>query len=129
MRVLLDTHAFLWFAMGDPRLSAAARSIIEDPNNIKLVSAATIWEIAIKVSIHKLTLTVSFDDLLKDELGKKTVQLLPIEAAHAVESAKMPFHHRDPFDRMLVAQAIVEQVPLVSADAVFDQYGVQRLWT
>lgn len=128
MRVLLDTHAFLWFIMGDTRLSATARGLIEDADNERLVSAGSLWEIAVKVSIGKLTLTEPFEVIIPRELTQNGFQILPITVAHLTVLCGLPFHHRDPFDRLLVAQAMAEITPLVSADAILDAYSVTRLW-
>ena len=128
MRLLLDTHTFLWFIMGSPNLSAAARSLIEDAANEKFVSIASLWEIAIKRSIGKLTLSAPFDVLIPQQLSLNGFELLNIEIEHAAVVAALPFHHRDPFDRLLIAQAAVEQMSVVSIDTVFDAYPVTRLW-
>src|SRR5262249_40614974 len=128
MRFLVDTQAFLWFVMGDARISATARSLIEDENNERLLSIASPWEIAIKVSIGKLTLLEPFDVLVPREIQQNDFQLLAIELRHLGTVVTLPLHHRDPFDRVLVAQARVENVPIVSSDAVFDAYGISRLW-
>jgi PIN domain nuclease of toxin-antitoxin system len=128
MMVLLDSHAFLWFVMGDPRISATARAQIENPALEKLLSPASYWEIAIKVSVGKLSLTEPFDILIPREVHNGGFLILPISIAHAASVATLPYHHRDPFDRMLIAQAIVENIPIVSADAQFDAYGVHRIW-
>jgi PIN domain nuclease of toxin-antitoxin system len=96
MRLLLDTHAFLWFIMGDPKLSTAARAAIEDPTNDKLVSASSIWEIAIKVSLAKLTLAEPFAVIIPRELAGNGFAILPLSLAHAARISTMPFHHRDP---------------------------------
>jgi PIN domain nuclease of toxin-antitoxin system len=128
MRVLLDTHAFLWFIWQDSKLSSAARSTIEDPANDVFVSAASIWEIGIKIGIGKLTLAEPLDVFLSRELPGNDFELLPIAIEHVAAVVDLPFHHRDPFDRMLIAQSITETVPLVSADAIFDDYTIRRLW-
>ena len=128
MRVILDTHAFLWFIMGDARLSASARGLIEDAQNERLVSAGSLWEIAVKVSIGKLTLTEPFDVIIPRELSQNGIQILPITVAHLSVLCGLPFRHRDPFDRLLIAQAMAENVPLVSADAIVGAYPVSRLW-
>ncbi len=128
MRVLLDTHAFLWFIMGDARLSATARGLIEDATNERLVSAASLWEIAVKVSIGKLTLTEPFEVIIPRELSQNGFQILSITVAHLTILCSLPFHHRDPFDRLLVAQAMSDKMPLVSIDGVVDAYPVTRLW-
>jgi PIN domain nuclease of toxin-antitoxin system len=128
MRLLLDTHAFLWFVLKDAKLSAAARALILDPNNEVLLSPASCWEIAIKVSIGKYTLPEPFGVFMPREISNNQFDLLEIEVAHTAVVAALPFHHRDPFDRLLVAQALAEKIPLISADPVFDAYGLTRLW-
>jgi PIN domain nuclease of toxin-antitoxin system len=128
VRILLDTHAFLWFFGGDPKLSVAARSTIEDSNNDNFLSVASLWEIAIKTSLGKLSLQGSFERVIAQALADVDAGLIPIELDHLSEVAGLPFHHRDPFDRLLIAQAKSEQMPLVSADSSFDPYGVRRIW-
>ncbi|SRR6266404_1402361 len=103
MRLLLDTHTFLWFFIGDNTLSRTARTLIEDESNEKFFSIASLWEIAIKVSIGKLTLTAPFDDIFPDQLAKNGIDVLTITPAHASAVTNLPFHHRDPFDRLLIA--------------------------
>lgn len=128
MNLLLDTHTFLWFTAGDSSLSQSARAAIEDENNNLYLSVASIWEIAIKVSIEKLELSEPFEDLIPQQLAENEVELLDISVDHAALITTMPFHHRDPFDRLIAAQAKVEQLTPVSVDAIFDAYGVDRLW-
>lgn len=128
MNLLLDTHTFLWFTAGDSSLSKTARSAIEDLNNNRYVSVASLWEIAIKISIDKLTLSEPFETLIPEQLAKNEIELLNISVEHTALIASMPFHHRDPFDRLIAAQAKIEQMTLVSSDEVFDVYGVTRLW-
>lgn len=128
MNLMLDTHAFLWFIAGDSNLSQAARSAIEDVNNVRYVSIASLWEIAIKISIGKFILDEPFEVLIPEQLAKNRIELLNISVAHTARIASMPFHHRDPFDRLIAAQAKIEQLTLVSVDAAFDAYGVTRLW-
>jgi len=128
MKLLLDTHALLWFVWNHPNLSATGLSLITDPKNTLLFSAASVWEIAIKVSIGKFTLADPYDVFMNQAISTTGLTILPIEVRHAATLAALPRHHRDPFDRMLVAQALVETMPLVSTDAVFDAYGVNRLW-
>jgi PIN domain nuclease of toxin-antitoxin system len=127
-RMLLDTHAFLWFAWDDRRLSLRARNLIEDGATQPVVSAASIWEIAIKVGTGKLTLAKPLDQFLSQHLDGYEMEVLSIERSHSLRVAVLPFHHRDPFDRMLAAQSLIESLPLISADGVFDAYGVTRLW-
>jgi PIN domain nuclease of toxin-antitoxin system len=128
MKILLDTHALLWFIAGDANLSANARSLIEDAANEKHVSAASIWETAIKISIGKMSLSAPFERLFPHQLAVNGFDLLPIETKHASQLISLPFHHRDPFDRILIAQAIEENMTLVSIDTVFDNYAVTRIW-
>ena len=118
MKLLLDTHTLLWFIAGSPSLSADARTSIEDRANEKLVSIASIWETAIKVSIGKMTLSAPFDDLFPHQLQINGFDLLPIRIEHAAAVSALPFHHRDPFDRLLAAQAIKDNLALASADNI-----------
>ena len=128
MRLLLDTHALLWYLYDDAKLSVDARSLISEPANSLLISPASYWELAIKVSLRKVALKLPVIELVREATTDLGATILPIEPRHMAPLDSMPFHHRDPFDRLLIAQAMVEGVPLVSADAVFDLYGVSRLW-
>lgn len=128
MRLLLDTHAFLWFITDDPQLSAAAKTLIADPANEVLVSPASYWEIAIKVRLGKYPLSVPYLTFITQGIDRNDFKILPIEPRHTDLLTTMPLHHRDPFDRLLVAQALVEAIPLVSNDPTLDAYGVNRLW-
>lgn len=128
MRLLLDTHSFLWFIGGDKSLSAYARSLIEDDANEVFLSVASLWEIAIKVSLGKLRLEQPFDLLIPQQLYVNNIELCAITIQHASAVATLPFHHRDPFDRLLIAQALVEQFPIIGQDQIFDAYAVQRIW-
>lgn len=113
MRLLLDTHSFLWFIDGNASLSPTARTLIEVADNQPLLSMASLWEMAIKLSIGKLSLGQPFKALIPEQMRLNGIELLPIEIGHVVVVAKLPFHHRDPFDRLLIAQAMVEQIPIV----------------
>src|SRR5258707_15776650 len=128
MRLLLDTHTFLWFFVGDSSLSATARSLIEDEFNERYLSVASLWEIAIKVSIGKLTLSAPFDEIFPHHLTNNAIDLLGITLSHTSVITTLPFHHRDPFDRLLIAQAMTDQMEIVSGDGAFDDYSVTRLW-
>ena len=128
MRLLLDTHAWLWFVLGDSSLSAAARGLIEDPANDKLLSPASYWETAIKISIGKYTLPQPHDLFVRAAIEGQGFQILPILPSHTATVSTLPFHNRDPFDRLLVSQALTEGIPLVSCDTLLDTYGVRRLW-
>jgi PIN domain nuclease of toxin-antitoxin system len=128
MRLLLDTHTFLWFVWASPQLASSVRSLIEDTANQKFVSVAGLWELAVKVSIGKLTLAKPLDEFLVEHLEGNAFEMLSIERSHVAYVSTLPFHHRDPFDRMLVAQSLIETIPLLSADPIFDSYGITRLW-
>jgi len=128
VRLLLDTHSFLWFISGSTSLSPTARALIEDASNQPLLSVASLWEMAIKLSLGKLSLAQPFEVLIPQQMRLNGIKLLGIEIEHTAAVSKLPFHHRDPFDRLLIAQAIVEQMPIVSADTAFDTYPVKRLW-
>jgi len=127
MRVLLDTHAFLWGIADDPRLSLPARRAIANATE-RFLSIASCWELAIKVSRNKLTLAKPIERLVPEQLGLNGFQLLQIDLDDVARVATLPFHHRDPFDRLLVAQALSEELTVVSADPVFRKYGVKRVW-
>jgi len=128
MKLLLDTHSFLWFISGGSKLSMNARMLIEDVFNQLLLSVASLWEMAVKVSIGKLSLGQPFETLIPREMSLNGIGLLEISFPHTVVVATLPFHHRDPFDRLLIAQVIVEQIPIVSCDTAFDSYAISRLW-
>ena len=128
MRLLLDTHTFLWFLLYDLRLSTTARELIDDPANDIEVSPATYWEIAIKISLGKYELPEPYDVFIEREIATNDFRILPIEPKHTAVLIILPYHHRDPFDRLLVAQAMAEDIPIVSVDLAFDAYPVTRLW-
>lgn len=128
MRLLLDTHTFLWFVLNDPSLSPEAERLIIDPLNEIEISPATYWEIAIKIGIGKYSLAEPLSSFMEREIVTNRFRVLHIEPRHVAPLTNLPFHHRDPFDRLLVAQAMTEQIPIVSIDAVLDAYPVTRLW-
>jgi len=128
LRLLLDTHTLLWFALTDPQLSGTATSLIIDPDNEKLVSPASYWEIAIKISIKKYALSKSYEIFMDEAIDKNGFGYLHIEPKHTAALTTLPFHHKDPFDRLLIAQAIIEGIPIISGDTVLDSYPVKRLW-
>lgn len=128
MRLLLDTHAFLWFVLNDAALSQVALDLIVDPLNELLVSPASYWEIAIKISVGRYQLPESFEDWMQRQIQINEFEILPIEIAHVAAVVTLPFHHRDPFDRLLIAQAMTEQIPMISADKTLDAYLVVRYW-
>ncbi|MBD2453576.1 type II toxin-antitoxin system VapC family toxin [Nostoc sp. FACHB-87] len=126
MQQLLDTHTFIWFILGSSRFSNSLRSQIE--NNDNFLSIASIWEMAIKHSIGKLNFNLSFAEFVDQQIIMNCIQIINIEIEHILTVSQLPLHHRDPFDRMLIAQAIVENLPILSADTIFDTYPVKRLW-
>jgi len=128
MRLLLDTHPLLWFALKDPKLSQTAMSLIVDPANEKLVSPASYWEVAIKISTGKYALTQPYEIFMRAAIDLNGFLYLHIEPRHTSALTKLPYHHRDPFDRLLVAQALIESIPILSGDATLDAYGIKRLW-
>ena len=128
MKYLLDTHALLWFLKGDKKLSAKARGLIDNPGNRKFLSIASLWEIAIKVSLRKLVLDKPFEKLFPEQLHFNRIEILDITVDSLTKLTTLPFHHRDPFDRLIIAQAIVERLPIIGVDAVFDVYGISREW-
>ncbi|MFN0013019.1 MAG: type II toxin-antitoxin system VapC family toxin [Saprospiraceae bacterium] len=121
MKFLLDTHAFLWFNQGDPKLSSKARDLIENPQNEMLVSMASLWEIAIKNSLGKMELDNGFEAVM-DYVTKNKFELLYITYEHTRQQNQLPFIHKDPFDRMFVSQALVEEIDVISNDEVMDGY-------
>jgi PIN domain nuclease of toxin-antitoxin system len=126
--ILLDTHTVLWFWWDDPQLSATAKALILDPANRKLVSPASPWEVAIKVSLKKLDIGGPYLGFFPQQMARTNFDFLDMTDEHMAAIAALPFHHRDPFDRMIVAQAKTENMPVVSVDVAFDPYGVTRLW-
>ncbi len=128
MRYLLDTHAFLWAMLDDPRLSNSARALMLNADNELLVSPASYWEIAIKISLGKYTLNDDFEAFMERQTVYSEFTPLPISIQHAAVVAGLPFHHRDPFDRLLVAQAIYEEIPIISTDRALDAYSIVRIW-
>ena len=128
MTLLLDTHAFLWWITNDPRLSSNAQALIRDKNNELYLSAASAWEIAVKHSIGKLPLPQPPESLIPQHMQLNRILPLPISVEHAFGVAALPRHHTDPFDRLLVAQALSEKIPLLSADMHLRAYPVQVLW-
>jgi PIN domain nuclease of toxin-antitoxin system len=123
--VLLDTNAMIWLLAGDERMSQRARATIADESRRLVVSAVSLWEAVIKRSLGKLKAPA---DLSRRLAALRQVELLPISPLHAEAVGELPWHHRDPFDRMLVAQARAERLPIVSSDAALGEYGVEIIW-
>jgi PIN domain nuclease of toxin-antitoxin system len=127
VRLLLDTHTLLWFGTNDRRLGRRAVAAMQADDVELYVSVATVWELAIKKSARRLTLDVDVERYIAERL-EQGYRLLPIAWTHAARVEHLPFHHRDPFDRVLAAQALAEQMPCVTRDRVFRKYGVQTIW-
>ena len=128
MDALIDSHTFLWLVADPTLLSPVARAFVADPNRRLNLSVASGWELAIKHGLGKLPLTIPLSELLLLAPARAMVGWLDVRPAHMLRVAGLPQHHRDPFDRLIVAQALVEQVPIVSADVALDAYGVGRIW-
>lgn len=128
MRVLLDTHALYWYIEGDLQLTGAAQAVIQDAANEVLVSPASYWEIAIKVSVGKWKLNRPYQEFVDLGLNEYGFELLPVLPNHTALLIGLPFHHKDPFDRLMVVQAMAENIPIVSSDSVLDAYGIKRIW-
>jgi PIN domain nuclease of toxin-antitoxin system len=131
MQYLIDTHAFLWFVGNAKELSKTAKILIEDGQNEIFISIASLWEISIKTALKKLTINGKYESVI-DDLTDNSIHILPINFAHTVEQNILPSHHRDPFDRIIISQAIVEDINFISADSIFDHYlkgkAIKRIW-
>jgi PIN domain nuclease of toxin-antitoxin system len=127
MKLLLDTHTFLWFIDDSPLLSAKGKALLEADNDL-LLSIGSLWEIAIELCLGKLTVAMPTEVLMTQQLTSNDIAVLSITIPPLVTISTLPLHHRDPFDRLIIAQAIVEPMPIVSADPAFDAYPVERLW-
>lgn len=128
MRYLLDSHTWLWWLAADARLGQAAARVLQDQSSDLFLSAATGWELTIKVSLGKLALHYALEEVLQGQRQRHRVHWLEIKPEHCRTLSPLPFHHRDPFDRMLVAQALCEGMTLLSGDVLLDAYSIQRLW-
>lgn len=128
MKLLLDTHAFLWWLVDSDRLAAKAKALIADPANEVVVSAASVWEVTTKHRIGKLADVSDIVHRLPEVIAAEGFGFLPISVHHAARAGLLPGPHRDPFDRMLISQAITDDLVLVSVEALFDQFGVRRMW-
>ncbi len=128
MNVLLDTHVLIWWSISPGNLSETVYQLLDDQSNSLFFSLASIWEMQIKLQIGKLTLNLPLPQLIENQCQTNGLQLLSIETSHIYALNNLPPHHKDPFDRILIAQAIVETIPIVSIDGIFDNYPIQRLW-
>jgi PIN domain nuclease of toxin-antitoxin system len=128
MRVLLDTHVFLWWVEGDRALPAKARAVLADQDNECLISLASAWELAIKAGLGKLKLALPVKRYVVEHVAANGFRMLDIRMAHIGRIETLAAHHGDPFDRLLIAQALEEKLPVITADPVFRKYGVKRIW-
>ncbi len=124
----MDTHTLLWSVEQPATISVPAMAVLQDPNNDRYVSAATVWELAIKVGLGKLKLSKPYRAWIEEAIYDLAMEILPVTIEYADFQATLPPHHRDPFDRMMISQSLVDSIPIVSIDAVFDLYGVARIW-
>ena len=127
MNLLLDTHAFMWFVNGDPMLGDGAKKSIESIDNKNFVSVASLWEIAIKINIGKLSLSKPYHTI-KQQIEENYIELLSIVFDHTLQLVSLPFYHRDPFDRLIIAQAMAENMAVVTKDGNFKNYPIQIIW-
>lgn len=131
MRFLIDTHVFLWFIDNAKELSKTAKEILEDGDNDIFISIASLWEISIKTALGKLSIKGNYKSVI-DDVNDNSIQILPVTFAHTVEQNQIPFHHRDPFDRIIVSQAIVEKLDFIIGDMIFEDYlkgtSTKRIW-
>ncbi len=128
MNILLDTHVLIGLAIEPQKLSTRATHMLMDSNNTLFLSLVSIWEMQIKIQLNKLTLNLPLSEVIDHQQQVNGLQILPIELAHIFALEQLPNPHRDPFDRLLIAQAFVAQIPILSIDIIFDRYPVQRLW-
>ena len=128
MRLFLDTHAFIWYTTDSSRLTATGRSLIDNGENDILLSTASVWEMAIKHSIGRLTFSMPFMEFIKQQIAVNRIDLLEITFDHIQVVASLLLHHRDPFDRLIIAQSMAQQIPILSVDAIFDASAIARLW-
>ena len=128
MRFLLDTHSFLWFIAGDNKLSSQARNLITNLDNQVLVSIASLWEISIKAGLGKLELSRPFEELIPEQFALNEINQLSINLDHLAKLIYLPFYHRDAFDRLIIAQAMVEALPIITRDSVFQEYSIEVIW-
>ena len=128
MHFLLDTHTFLWWITDDPHLSERARQVISDPENDIFLSAASGWEMAIKTQLGKLQLPDHFEQFIAEQLFRNNITSLPVMMSHALHVQSLPLHHRDPFDRLLIAQSQLEKMSIITTDSAFADYDVEIVW-
>ena len=128
MNILLDSHTLIWFSQNSPQLSSSAIEILEDRNNLLFLSLVSVWEIQIKVQLGKLNLDISLSEIVKDQTKINDVQILPMKLSHIWTLDTLLYYHKDPFDRLLISQAITENLIILGVDSVFDSYPVEKIW-
>lgn len=128
MKYLLDTHSLLWIITGNRILSKKALNIYLNEENDIFFSAASIWELAIKSSLNKINLGMNLDRFVEEHIRGNNIEILYISLPHLFRIEKLPFHHRDPFDRLIIAQALEDNLIIISKDKTFDRYNVKRIW-
>ena len=128
MKFLIDTHTLLWIVTNDKKLSKTANKLYLNSENLIFVSLASIWEMAIKISLKKLSIEEPLKDFIHTQIKRNDIRILNIEPEHILLLENLPFHHRDPFDRLIISQSMSENIPLLSSDKVFDFYPIKRIW-
>jgi len=128
MNILLDSHTLIWFSQNSPQLSSSAIKILEDRNNLLFLSLVSVWEIQIKVQLGKLNLDISLAEIVKDQTKINDVQILPMKLSHIWTLDTLPYYHKDPFDCLLISQAITENLIILGVDSVFASYPVEKIW-
>ena len=128
MNILLDSHTLIWFSQNSPQLSSSAIKILEDRNNLLFLSLVSVWEIQIKVQLGKLNLDISLSEIVKDQTKINDVQILPLKLSHIWTLDTLPYYQKDPFDHLLISQAITENLIILGVDSVFNSYPVQKIW-
>jgi PIN domain nuclease of toxin-antitoxin system len=126
---VVDTHVLLWYVAEDPRLSQLAIRLLEDTNNRVIISIASLWEIAIKTSTGKLNVGAPFREFVAENVTSLGIDVLEIKLEHLEAVSALPFHHRDPFDRLIIAQCLTENLPLLTDDGFVDAYAVKKIWS
>jgi len=128
MELLLDTHTFIWWSIEPEKLSLTVSELLSNPNNRILLSTASAWEMQIKMQLGKLQLNLSLETLIKNQITINSLEILSIDLAHIWTLGTLNHYHKDPFDRLLIAQSITEKIPILSIDKLLDHYPVQRIW-
>ena len=128
MKYLLDTQALLWITNNDPKLSAKVKNLFLNQDNDMDVSMATIWEMSVKISLQKLFIPGNIADFVRDHIRGNQINIMKIELAHIYQLENLKFYHRDPFDRLIISQALAESIPIISYDKMFDKYPIRRVW-